>query len=53
MHYIPTTKNEEKELLSECGVDNFNELIKIIPAKYILKSNLGIGPPLSELDINH
>ena len=52
MHYIPTTKNEEKELLSECGVDNFNELIKIIPSKYILKSNLGIGPPLSEIDIN-
>ena len=51
MHYIPTTSIEEKELLSACGANNFSDLIKIIPSKFKLNRNLGIGPPLSELDV--
>ena len=51
MHYIPTTILEEKEMLSACGVDNISDLLRIIPSKYILDSDLGIGPPLSELCI--
>ena len=51
MNYIPTTKLEEKKLLSACGVDKFSDLISIIPLKYKLNDSLGIGSPLSELDI--
>ncbi len=53
MRYIPNTKKEEKELLSICGVDNFSDLVKIIPSRMKLDKDLGIGPPLSELDIEH
>ena len=51
MHYISNTKEEEKKLFSKSGVKNFSELIKIIPSKYKIKGNLGIGSPLSELEI--
>ena len=51
MHYIPLNTIGEKELLSVCEVDNFSELISIIPSKFKVNSSLGIGPPLSEMDI--
>ena len=51
MHYIPTTSIIEKELLSACGVHEFSDLVRIIPSKLLLDNNLGIGPALSELDI--
>ena len=51
MHYIPLNTVGEKELLSVCEVDNFSDLISIIPSKFKVNSSLGIGPPLSEMDI--
>ena len=52
MHYQPTTKIDEKKLLSGSNVSSFNELIDIIPQKFILKNKLGIGDPLSEMEID-
>jgi len=51
MHYIPNTVKEEKELLSACEADKFSDLVKIIPSEIKLDEDLGIGIPLSELDI--
>ncbi|SVD48879.1 uncharacterized protein METZ01_LOCUS401733, partial [marine metagenome] len=51
MHYIPLNTIGEKELLSVCEVDNFSDLISIIPSKFKVNNSLGIGPPLSEMDI--
>ena len=49
--YIPITKEEEREMLHECGVASFSELISIIPEKFILKDDLDIGKSLSEFEI--
>ena len=51
MKQFPITTSEEKELLASSGVNKFSELVQIIPSKYQLDGELGIGPPLSELDI--
>ena len=45
------TSLQNKKNLSEYGDDNFSDLIKIIPSKYKLDKNLGLGDPLSEMDI--
>ena len=50
MHYIPCTDAQEKELLSEIGMSNFEELIKIIPSNLRVKDEIGIGIPLSEIE---
>ena len=52
MQFIPTTKEEEKQLIDQMGVTNFSELINIIPEHLLEKHNLGIGEPLSEMEIN-
>ena len=51
MHFIPTTKEEEVQLLKGAAVSNFSELIKIIPQKFRFNTDLGIGLPLSEMEI--
>ena len=51
MHFIPSTIEEEKELLTASGCSEFLDLIKIIPSQLRLKKDLGIGHPLSELEI--
>ena len=51
MHFIPTTPEEEVQLLNGAAVSNFSELIKIIPQKFRLTEDLGIGTPFSEMEI--
>ena len=51
MHFIPSTIEEEKELLTASGVASFSDLVKIIPPQLRLKKDVGIGRPLSELEI--
>ena len=51
MHFIPSTIEEEKELLTASGVASFSDLVKIIPPQLRLKNDVGIGHPLSELEI--
>ena len=53
MQFIPTTIEEEKELLQKSGVTDFSDLIKIIPNSLRIKDSLGIGEPLSEMEINN
>jgi len=50
MHYIPCTSEQEKELLSEIGISNFEDLVKIIPNKLRFQEDIGIGDPLSEFE---
>ena len=50
-HFIPTTSDEEKELLKGSNVEHFSDLIDIIPNSLLLKEKLGIGSSMSEMDI--
>ena len=43
MHYIPCTDEQEEELLSEIGIANFEELVKIIPQNLRVKDKIGVG----------
>ena len=52
MQFIPATKEEEKQLIREIGVTDFSELVNIIPIHLREKHNLGIGEPLSEMEID-
>ena len=52
MQFIPTTKEEEAQLIQEMGATDFSELVDIIPTHLRSKHNLGIGEPLSEMEIN-
>ena len=51
MHFIPTTPDEEIQLLRGSGVKTFSDLIETIPKKLRLGKDLGLGEPLSELEI--
>ena len=51
MHFIPTTPEEEIQLLKGAGVTAFSDLIETIPKKLRLDNDLGIGKPLSEMEI--
>ena len=51
MHYIPCTDSQEKELLAKIGISNFEELIDIIPPSLRVKEEIGVGAPLSEIEI--
>jgi len=51
MRYIPSTKEQQREMLKEIGVSSFEELLKNIPEKVKLKRKLNIPPALSELEL--
>ena len=48
MHYIPNTKDIEKEILQAIGVEKFEELIKNIPDKFLRKCRIELPESLSE-----
>ena len=50
-HFNPITKEEEGDLLKSSNVENFSDLIKIIPESLILNKDMGIGNPMSEMEI--
>ena len=52
MHFIPTTKEEEKMLLKSINVSCFSDLVKIIPKDLQISKNIGLGNSLSELEIS-
>ena len=45
MHFIPTTSEEENELLKGAGVKAFSDLIKTIPKKFRFPENVGLQIP--------
>ncbi|MBT3251022.1 MAG: aminomethyl-transferring glycine dehydrogenase subunit GcvPA [Candidatus Marinimicrobia bacterium] len=51
MRYIPTTENIERDILENMGLDNFDDLIKIVPDKLRSRLDVGIGKPLSEMEL--
>ncbi len=51
MRYIPSTKEQQVEMLKEIGVSSFEELLKSIPEKVKLKRKLNIPPALSEQEL--
>lgn len=51
MRYIPSTEEQQREMLKEIGVSSFNELIEAIPEKVRLKKKLNLPPSLSENEL--
>lgn len=51
MRYIPATKNIEYEILDSMGISSFDDLIKIVPEELRSSSDIGIGKPLSEMEL--
>ena len=51
MHFNPITKTSEKYILKKLNISSFEDLISIIPKHLQIKEDLGIGTPLSELEI--
>jgi glycine dehydrogenase subunit 1 len=51
MRYIPSTKEQQSEMLKDIGVTSFDELIKNIPEKLRLKDKLKIPTALSEQEL--
>ncbi len=47
--FISNTEEEKKEMLKEIGVDDFKQLIKQIPEKFIT-SNFNLPPALTEME---
>ncbi|HAD81822.1 MAG: glycine dehydrogenase (aminomethyl-transferring) [Candidatus Edwardsbacteria bacterium RIFOXYD12_FULL_50_11] len=50
MPYIANTPENVQEMLARIGVKNFNELIADIPQDILLKSQLDLPAPLSEME---
>lgn len=50
MDYVPNTRECEKEILEELGVDSFEDLIDNIPDKFIEKAGIELPEPLSETE---
>ena len=51
MRYIPSTSEQQKEMLKEIGVSSFEELITSIPENVRLKKKLNIPPALPENEL--
>jgi len=51
MRYIPTTKEQKREMLKEIGVSSFEELIENIPQSLRLKEKLSIPEAMSESEL--
>ena len=53
MPYISNTDRDRQEMFATIGISKFEELIRAIPEKFRLKSELKLGPAMSELEITH
>ena len=52
--YIPNTEEQQKEMLSQIGLDSVEDLFKDIPNEVRLKRDLKLQKALSEMEImNH
>ncbi len=51
MRYIPSTEEQQKEMLKGIGVSSFEELITSIPEEVRLKRRLKLPPALSEQEL--
>jgi glycine dehydrogenase subunit 1 len=51
MDYIPNTDKNREEMLKKMGAKDFSQLVNCIPQSVILKDELQLPPPLSELEL--
>ena len=51
MRYIPSTSEQQKEMLKEIGVSSFEELLTSIPENVRLKKKLNLPPALPENEL--
>ena len=51
MDYVPNTDKNREEMLKKIGVKDFSQLIQGIPQSVLLKEDLKLPPPLSELEL--
>ena len=51
MKYIQNTESDIKKMLEIIGVEKFDDLLSMIPDKLILKDQIDIGEPLSEIEL--
>lgn len=51
MRFIPITKEQKEEMLSEIGVSSFEDIIKCIPEEAKLKKEIDLPEALSEQEI--
>jgi glycine dehydrogenase subunit 1 len=49
--FLPTTNHDKQNLLSQCGVNSIEDLLKGIPEEIQFKKTLNLGLPLSEYEI--
>ena len=52
MAYIANTDKDRKDMLEAIGVKDFKDLISNIPDELLLKNDLNLSSPLSELELN-
>ncbi|MDD3282403.1 MAG: aminomethyl-transferring glycine dehydrogenase subunit GcvPA [Candidatus Cloacimonetes bacterium] len=52
MPYISNTDRDRREMFAKIGVNNFDELIHAIPAKFRIKGGLKLDRALSEMEIS-
>lgn len=52
MHYIPNTKEIEKEILKSIGVSKFEDLLTSIPREIVESCKINLPEPLSELEVS-
>ena len=53
MDYIPNTDKNREEMLRKIGVKEFAQLVAPIPQSILLRDELKLPPPLSELELTH
>lgn len=51
MSYVPNTDQNRKDMLKKTGVNDFSELLQVVPESIRLKDELDLPPPLSELEL--
>lgn len=50
--YIPNTKNDEKKMLQDIGLESLDQLFEYIPKEFRLNRELNLGEPLSEYELS-
>lgn len=53
MDYIPNNDNDRQLMLNEAGIESVNSLFKDIPRTLLMKDDLKLDRPLSELEVRN
>ena len=50
--YVPNTEKQQREMLMDIGLDNFDELFSQIPEEVLLSEGLDIPRGMSEIEVS-